>query len=309
MNNADQLKLISFFTAENIIISNVKKEFVEVIKELLHNIELSYGIDIATQIYKDHINRNCKTPNQLINKLAIVQHFRISNTKGLRMAIAINKESIHYKKGKDSYYVPILILIISPQSRPDLYLRVFSSLNKLFHETIFVDELIKLTNNEDAWNMFDKTQVSLPEYITANEIMLHPEVVIDENKNVQDAIDLFIHKDILYIPVVDKHGELRGEVSIKELMNVCLPRYILWMDDINPILNFESFRNLLQNENTTWLNEIMNLDIAIVQFDEPAINSAIQMTKLEVDHSYVLNGKKLMGIISLHYFANKILRE
>ena len=53
------------------------------------------------------------------------------------------------------------------------------------------------------------------------------------------AIDLFVRHRVSEVPVIDKDGELIGVVSTHELLRVCLPDYVLWMDDLTPIINFE----------------------------------------------------------------------
>lgn len=308
-NNAVPLKLSSFFTAENLVINKERQELADVHSVLLNNLALTYGIGNVKQIYSEHHRRNGNSPPQLINKIALVQHYRVSTTESLRMAIAINRETIKHDFKDDNLALHLLILIVTPKTRPDLYLRVYSSLSKLLEEKSFINELISLNDAEAAWGLLEQKAVQIPSHIDASDIMLELGVVIHEDKNLQDAIDMFVQNNLIYIPVVDKFGDIMGEVTLKELMNVCLPRYILWLDDISPVLNFESFTNLLQNEDNTWLNEIMHNDVAKVQFNEPALNAAIKMTKLEVNHCYVLKENKLIGIIPMQHFVYRALRE
>ncbi|MFW5808155.1 MAG: CBS domain-containing protein, partial [Spirochaetota bacterium] len=111
------------------------------------------------------------------------------------------------------------------------------------------------------------------------------------------------------IPVVDADGDLVGVVTAYELLHVCLPDYILWMDDLSPILNFEPFSHILQNESSTWLAEIMSQEYAVVNEKDPAITVAQEITKHRSNQAFVLRDKKLVGVITLHNFLNKILRE
>jgi len=111
------------------------------------------------------------------------------------------------------------------------------------------------------------------------------------------------------LPVVDKEDELIGVVTTYELLRVCMPDYILWMDDLTPILNFEPFAGVLRNESKTWLTEIMTSEFATVQAESPAIQVAKELTRYRADHAYVLQGKKLVGVISLESFLRKVLRE
>ena len=55
-----------------------------------------------------------------------------------------------------------------------------------------------------------------------------------------------------------RHGDRLLPVATADaLLKVCLPDYILWMQDLSPIINFEPFAELLRNEGKTWLADIM----------------------------------------------------
>lgn len=145
--------------------------------------------------------------------------------------------------------------------------------------------------------------------ILAEDVMQKVLVKLEETQTLKDAIDLIVTSGIMSIPVVDLEGNLVGEVTSKELMEVCLPRYILWVNDITPIVNFEPFQNMLEHEDSTWLAEIMHYGCATIQEDEPFMKAAVAMTKKSVKHVYVLNNRNLRGVITLHFFLKKILRE
>ena len=88
-----------------------------------------------------------------------------------------------------------------------------------------------------------------------------------------------------------------------------MPDYILWMDDLSPILQFEPFVNILRNEENTWLAEIISHDYAVVQVDDPAIAVAETMARRNASVCYVIRGKTLAGVITLPHFLNKVLRD
>ena len=309
-NNLDYEYLSSLFTSENIIIFNQRPNPDEIFSELLRNLALTYGIGNVNHIYQDYIRRNGHLSPQVINNIALIQHFRLSTTENIRIAFAVIKDGIEYQYEEKSIKIHFCILITSPKKRPDLYLRILKIIRYLItEENKILSEILENTDSDAIWKIIDQKNLKLPSYILASDIMLQPRVVIREENNLEDAIDLFTKSGVLFIPVVDKDGDLLGEVTLQELMHVCLPRYILWMDDFKPTLNFEPFRNMIHNESNTWLDEIMTHDIAKVNPNDPAIKAGIEMTKFSTDHVYVLDDKKLSGIISLQYFSAKVLRE
>ncbi len=305
----DKLYLTSFFTPENIIICKQKSKTDEIIWDLLKNLALTYGIGNVKQILNDYLRKNGNLSPIALNELALVQHFRLTTTNNIRLAISIIPEGIEFMVDEKSVKIHLLFLVISPKKRPDLYLRTLSTLRVLVSSKDIMNEILNKADAIYTWQILEQKKIEIPPHTLARDIMLVPKVVIRESNNLEDAIDLFIKTNRLSIPVVDKDGDLLGEVTILELMGVCFPRYILWMDDITPVLNFEPFRNMLHNESNTWLDEIMSHEIASVQVNDPAIRVGIEMTKLSVDHAYVLDDKKLVGIIPIQQFIFKALRE
>jgi CBS domain-containing protein len=111
------------------------------------------------------------------------------------------------------------------------------------------------------------------------------------------------------VAVLDRDGDLKGVVRAGELLRVCLPEYLLWMNDLTPIANFEPFAQVLENERRTWLSEILVKDFPVVTPDTPAVQVAGEMTRYRSSKCYVREGDKLVGIVRLPKFLNKIFRE
>ncbi len=305
----DKINLTSFFTAENIMICKKDLKIDEIIWDLLKNLALTYGIGNVKQILNKYIRINGGLAPVALSNEVLVQHFRLVTTDNVRIALAIIPEGVNYKADNKPVKMRFLFLVISPKNRPDLYLRTLKTLRVVAGNKDIIDAVLQKADAKQIWEHLEQKNIEIPAYILASDIMLAPKVVIKESNNLEDAIDLFVKTSRSSIPVIDKDGDLLGEVTLHELMKVCFPRYILWMDDITPVLNFEPFRNMLYNESNTWLDEIMTHDIAKVQENEPAIRAGIEMTKLSVDHAYVMHEKKLVGIIPIQQFIFKSLRE
>ena len=308
-NNHKKNHLTALFTPENIVTYKKAPSVNQITEDLLKNLALTYGIGNVRAIISVHKKRRGGLYPVAVNSSGLVQHFRIFSTKRLRMAIAVIEQGMPVKIHSKPYNIRLFFVIVSPKKRSDLYLRTYHAISSLVDDKKFVEQILSNPDSSVIWDLIAQKHIVVPHHIAACDIMVDPIVVIKDVFNLEDAIDLFIKTRRLSIPVIDKDGDLIGEVTVHELMNVCLPRYILWMDEMDPVLNFESFRNLLHKESHTWLEEIMVHDIARVQVNDPAIKAGIEMTKLSADHAYVLEEKKLVGIITVQHFINKVLRE
>jgi len=233
----EKLNLTSFFTPENILVCKQKLKTDEIICDLLKNLALTYGIGNVKQILNGYMRKNGSLAPIKLNNSALVQHFRLSTTNDIRLALAIIPDGVDFMVDNKSTKIHLLFLVISPKKRPDLFLRTLSTLQVLVDSKDILDDILNRPEEKHIWQILEQKNFVIPSYNLARDIMLVPKVVIKESNNLEDAIDLFIKTNRLSIPVIDKDGDLLGEVTILELMSVCFPRYILWMDDITPVLN------------------------------------------------------------------------
>lgn len=234
-------------------------------------------------------------------------HARLDSVDDLVIGVATSQKGVAYAEGSPPVHLAILIL--APKTNPGLYLQAVSLLAAICNEPDTASTVSGLKSKEDVWRFFDRGGMVLPEHVCAGDIMRPCTAVLGEDDTLEKAITLFVRHDLIDLPVTDKEGHFVGVVTAHELLRVCLPDYILWMDDLSPILNFEPFAEILRNESNTWLAEIMTTEYATVPVDAPAVQVAKEVTRHHVEHAYVLKGKKLQGMVSLQGFLSKVLRE
>ncbi len=236
-----------------------------------------------------------------------VPHARLGAVDRLVVGIATSTRGIVFKPG--SAPVKLVILVLAPRDAPGAYVQALSSLAKICGDPQTPDKVAGLESAQDVHRFFERGGMALPDHLCAADIMDRDMVTLQETATLQDAIDRFVRHDLIDLPVVDADGDLVGVVSAYELLRVCLPDYILWMEDLSPILNFEPFAEVLRNESSTWLAEIMSYEYATVSAQAPAVEVAKEMTKQRAREVYVLRGKRLVGTITLQDFLRVVLRE
>lgn len=247
-----------------------------------------------------------------------VIHIRIEDLQQLRIALATSREGLVCSPEKHGFKciteaigpINTAILMMVPTDDPASYLRAIAALKVIFRKEGFVKKLLSLEQPDDIWNAFDKTGENLPDYVEAHHIMRTDFSCLHVSDKLSMAIDLFCKNSKDEFPVVDDDGDLVGVVSEEELIQLCLPEYITWMDDLSPILNFEPFAEILQREKNMPVMEIMEFADQYATVDEstPAIQVARIMMRREVRQVFVVHNKKLMGIISIQDLIQKVLR-
>ncbi len=301
------VRFASLFDARHILCQTGITERDQVFHGLLELLAYQRGIGNVDDAYQALLERESEHPT-IVGPGIAMPHARLEAIDELVVGVATSREGIAYA-GEDGEKVNLLILILTPKTEPGLYLQAVSSLATTCKDPTTAERVSALASPAEVWRFFDRGGMILPEYICAGDVMGPIGVSLAETDTLERAIDLFVRSQMLDLPVIDREGTLVGVVTAQELLRVCMPDYILWMEDLSPIINFEPFAEILRNESNTWLAEIMTTDYAAVQVDAPAIMVAKELTRQHAECCYVLQGKRLAGVITLQDFLDKVMRE
>lgn len=305
--NNKTIRFSSFFDPSLVICQTDQTDRDIIIKDLLRLLAYERGIGNVEEVYQAVMARENEIPT-IVGPFMAMPHARLDTIDNIVVGIATSKKGINYTPS-DTKPIKLIILTLAPKTAPGIYLQAISSLAKICLDPNTANTIAELTSPDDIWKFFDRGGMVLPDYVKTSDIMDPIKVALQENDTLEQAIDLFVQHGLIDLPVVDKDGELIGVVTTYELLKVCLPDYILWMDDLTPILNFEPFAEILRKESKTWLADIMTNEYVTVSEDAPAIQVAKEITRQRVDNAYVVRGKKLVGMVSLGKFLSKVLRE
>jgi PTS system nitrogen regulatory IIA component len=303
----NSVRFSSLFTPAQVFCQTGLTERDQLLMEMLRCLAMTKGIGNVEEAYKSLIERENQMPTVVGPGIAM-PHVRLSAVDQIIVGIATSKKGINYAGGT-SIPVKLVILTLAPKAAPGAYLQAVSSLAQICEDPATADIVALLSTPEEVWHFFDRGGTVLSEYLRAFDIMSPVTVKLQEHDTLERAIDLFVNHQVRDVPVVDKDGDFIGVVTTHELLRVCLPDYILWIEDLTPIMNFEPFAEILRKESKTWLTEIMTADYATVQENVPAAQVAKELARRRVDNAYVLRDKKLIGVVSLTVFLSKILRE
>lgn len=305
MSAQETVKFSSLFSAGDVLCGVQASDRETVIRELLTRLALERGIGNVEDAFTDVMSRESQQSTVVAPGLA-VPHARLDAIDVMRVGVATIPGGVGFDDGES---VRVVVLILAPKQSPAAYLQALSSLAQMCSDEEFVPTVAAMVKPDDVWRFFDRGGVELPAFVCAGDIVQRDIETLSENDNLEVAIDKLVRANEIDMPVVDTAGDLVGVVSMIELMKICLPDYILWMEDLSPIINFEPFAEVIRNEGKTWLNEIMSLDYAAVAEEAPAIEVAKEIMRRGTRVAYVTRGRSLMGRITVQDFVNKVLRE
>ncbi len=295
------------FTEQDVLCRTSVKNREQLLEAMIRRIaEQHDDIGDISEVLKAVIAREEESSTVITADVA-VPHARLDNIDTARVAVATSADGIPFRDNAPP--VHLVILILAPSHDPSLYLKVAAAAARLIVTPDFAKNAAACRTPSELVKFFQRGGMRLPDYVCAADMMTPPAYTLRDTNSVKDAIDLIVRAGISEIPVVDKEGDLVGVASADEVLRICIPEYMLWMEDLSSFSNFEPFGTLLRKESSTWLADIMGDDYASVTVDRPAIAVAEAMARHKTATCYVLDGAKLAGVITLPHFLNKVFRD
>ncbi len=304
----NHVQFASLFKSTQVICQTQKTNRDDILLDILHLLAYERGIGNVNDAYQAVLAREKEMPT-IVGPGIAMPHARLDAIDSIVVGVATCQNGIVYDPLNPDKLIKLIILTLAPKAAPGAYLQTVSSIAKVCQDPSTADTVAGFATADKVWEFFHRDSLELPDHLRACDIMEPVTIKMQEQDTLEHAIDLFVRHRLNELPVVDKDNELIGVVSTYELLRVCLPDYVLWMEDLTPILNFEPFSQILQKESKTWLTEIMTTEYATVDENSPAIQVAKEITRQHADLAYVVRGKQLVGIVTLANFLNKILRE
>jgi len=297
----------ALFTSYQVLCHTSLTERDALIREMVYALGPAMEHGELDDVVRQVIAREDEVPNVVAPGIAI-PHARIRGLQRLVVAVATSRKGIRFSDKADGL-AKLIVLVLTPHDSPAAWLQALSSLARILQIPGTSDKVAEFDSGEKVWHFFDRGGLLLPDYVCAGDIMQREFISVRSDDTCETAIDLFVRHRCADLPVIDNDGKLAGLVTADALLKVCLPDYILWMQDLSPIINFEPFVELLRNEGKTWLADIMSDDYVTVSEDSPAIEVAKGMCKRHVRQVLVVRGENLVGVIAIEDFITKVLRE
>ncbi len=303
----EELKLTAFFGLEDVLPQCGKMSRDDIVRTLVTGLAERHGLPGGDELAKSVLDREACGSTVIMDGLA-VPHARIEGLKRPYAAVATSERGIEWP-GEGNGKVHIVFLMLIPRDDPALYLKVLRVLGTMLDDPADLKLLAGMMSAGEVFRFLESGKAYLPRFLTAADIMTNDFRALPDDGTLQTCINALISEHVSELPVTDAAGNLKGVVRADKLLRACIPEHFLWMDDYSSILDFEPFAQVLDNEHNTPLATIMDDKYPVVSPGSPAVQVSCEMMKHKSSKCYVRDEGRLVGIVKLTEFLNKIFRE
>jgi nitrogen PTS system EIIA component len=296
------------FLAESNIVCGIKAETShELIEKLSARLcKTTPGLN-KKNIVKAVIARENIVPTVIAPGLA-VPHARMADVDRMLVALGTSTEGIDFKS-PGMPPVKVAVLILTPKDDPGLHLQVLSALAKDFADPENIERVAALEDAAAVLDYFTTGELKLPSFVRARDLMTRKPVTLQESDTLHKVIETFAITKVKTIPVLDNEDDLRGIVSLEDILKFSLPEHLLWMNDLSSIYRFQPFADMLKSDEETKLADFMSEDMITVDIDIPAVQLAKLFIMHKVDQILVIDKGKLAGVVNMKDFVLKLFWE
>ncbi|MBE6378099.1 MAG: CBS domain-containing protein [Lentisphaerae bacterium] len=248
-------------------------------------------------------SREALFPTMIAPHLA-VPHARIPGLKEVLVAIACIPDGCDFGGATAA---KVMILLLTPVDNPNLHIQLLSALAAEFAEERVTEKISRCASAQDLLNHFSCGLSAIPDYLKAADLMEKFPELLQETDSILDAVRKFAVSRIEELPVIDNTGDLRGILSLADLLKYSLPEHLLWLEDLSPIYELQPFSDMLKTADETKVADIMREEFVMAQVDDPAVKLAKIFLQSNLSQLLIVDKEgKVAGMVSLKNFSAKL---
>ena len=154
---------------------------------------------------------------------------------------------------------------------------------------------------------FSGSSSDIADYLTAKDLMEPFPALLQETDSLLDAIGKFAVTRSEELPVIDNSGDLRGVLSLTDLLEYSLPAHLLWLEDLSPMYRLQPFSDMLKTAGETKVADVMREEFVRAETDDPAVKLAKIFLVEKLSRLLIVDRLgKPAGVVTLEHFSAKL---
>ena len=201
----------------------------------------------------------------------------------------------------------VMVLLLTPVDDPNLHLQLLSALARAFEDDSVTEKLSRAAAPDDFLSYFSDGSSDIPDFLTAKDLVEPFPALLQETDSLLDAIGKFATTRSEELPVIDNTGDLRGVLSLSDLLEYSLPAHLLWLEDLSPMYRLQPFSDMLKTAGETKVADVMREEFIRAGAGDPAVKLAKMFLTEKVPRLLIVDESgKPVGVVTLEHFSAKL---
>lgn len=204
--------------------------------------------------------------------------------------------------------VRLIVLMLTSQNKPAIYLNSLSSLLKFSQKTEVFEKALACNTSKEFLDIVAEQDYNLVKVVTVEDLLTEAPVTVKPDDTLAELIDLFHLRNLSYAPVVDADGILVGEVGLGDVLKAGFPDFTSQVGSLRFLKTFEPFETLLKKEDIVFVRDLMKPIAFGCEPSASVVELCFEFLQKGRRHCPVIRGRQLVGVLSIMDILNKVLR-
>jgi mannitol/fructose-specific phosphotransferase system IIA component (Ntr-type)/CBS domain-containing protein len=299
------MKLSSLISPSLVIQKPADRTEESIITNMVNQMCKVYNFELRKDKVVEALREREKLGKTILSGGIMLPHARFEALNDLIIAVTVLPEPMTI----DGKEIRIIFLILTGLSKSNMYLNTLAALAQIAKKPGFIEELVRQQTPEDFLKSLDKAEILIKKELNVSNIMMADAPSVHPETSLKEAVDLLSAHNTGYLPVTDQNGRFLAEVSVFEILAKGIPNYANMLTNLSFLNQFEPFEDLLLNETTHKIRDIMKKPKSTLPPDASIVEAAFEMIQHYRRHISVVDKTgKFLGVISYMEIINKVIR-
>ncbi|GMO26414.1 MAG: hypothetical protein Ta2F_01970 [Termitinemataceae bacterium] len=204
--------------------------------------------------------------------------------------------------------IRMMMLMLTPRTASSLYLNMLAALGKISKGELF-PKMCCANDTGVFIKIIEEADIDISKELSVASIMNTTLKVLRPENTVREAIDMFHHECLGYVPIMDDNNLFVGELTMTDLFSICIPDYALKMKNLKFLTHFEPLEDLLRNENSIRVVDVMKKPSLTLDEDSPVVEAVLKFVQSRRRYLPVVKkDTHLIGVVGYKDVLKKVLR-
>ncbi|MBN1867574.1 PTS sugar transporter subunit IIA [Candidatus Sumerlaeota bacterium] len=299
------MKLAALIEEKNVLIHMEWRTLAEAVRALVESLGPSLGRlspDVVCEQLMAVEENLAVTPGHGVR----MPHARLKGIDRLLMAVGTSKEGILVGTETDER-VSLIFLILTPKTESATMLQTMASIARFVHGEENRKALVSTTAAARALRILEESGIEVKKALVAGDLMSAPTASIPPDMTLRQAVGLLAQSREEGLAVVDDEGQILGEISAGELMELGLPKYMNLVTNSKVLTEFQPFEAFYRREDSMTASELMNRDLLILPPETPVEILAHELLTKNRHRAYIAREQHLLGVVHRRDIVRKVL--
>ena len=233
-------------------------------------------------------------------------HARFPNLKSIGICLAVLEKAIDYDSF-DQQDIDVACMVIVPEQRPTLALKVMAQIAKLFSDKAFLKNIKDIKTGRELAEAIAAYDIDLDISITASDIMRQPFLTLTPDVPLKEATRKMVECNVTAVPVVNKDKRIIGQITTNHLFLLGIPDFFTQLKSVAFMSDFDPFEKYFAEESQAKTADVMDNDFCMLSPEASIMEMVFALIVKKYPKIYIVRDGILVGIVDQPLVLERII--